>query len=60
VTPAPVADLTARRRGEDAIARVAAAPVRYVPVELVAALQCRDVAELGVRPSAVDDVRRGA
>ncbi len=37
-------DLTARRlRGERAVARVAAAPVRHVPVAFLAALACLDV-----------------
>ncbi len=44
---AAIVDLTARRtRGEHAVARVAAAPVRHVPVEFLAALACVDVGEL--------------
>ncbi len=38
--PSPVVDLTARRgRAERAIAEVVAAPVRFVPDELLVALQ---------------------
>ena len=45
--PALVVDLAARRaRGEDAIARVAAAPVQHVPLDLIAALLCVPVEEL--------------
>ena len=44
---APVLDLVARRtRGDDAIARVAAAPVRHVPVELLASLFCVPVEDV--------------
>lgn len=44
--PLPL-DLTARRlRGEQAVARVAAAPVRHVPVAFLAALQCRPVEQV--------------
>jgi hypothetical protein len=44
---AQIVDLSARRtRGEQAVARVAAAPVRHVPVEFLAALACVDVGDL--------------
>lgn len=43
---AQILDLTARRvRGEQAVARVAAAPVRHVPVAFLAALACVEVDE---------------
>lgn len=41
---ATLTDLTARRlRGEQAVARMAAAPVRHVPAAFLAALECLDV-----------------
>lgn len=44
---AQILDLTARReRGERAVARMAAAPVRHVPLEFLATLLCLDVDEL--------------
>jgi hypothetical protein len=50
---AQIVDLSARRtRGERAVARVAAAPVRHVPVEFLAALACVDVGELRDAPDA--------
>jgi hypothetical protein len=44
---AQIIDLAARRaQGEHAIARMAAAPVRHVPDELLAVLACVDVEDL--------------
>jgi hypothetical protein len=43
----PVVDLAARRaRGDDAMARVAAAPVQHVPLAFVAALLCVPVEDV--------------
>jgi hypothetical protein len=43
---AQLVDLTARRRQADrAVARVASAPVRYVPEAFLLALECRDAGD---------------
>ncbi len=55
---ATVLDLGARRRsGERALTVAAAAPVRHVTPEFLAALNCRPVGELS---DGVVEVRRGA
>jgi len=47
MTSSPVVDLAAlRARGDEAIARVAAEPVRHVPDAFVAALRCVAVEDL--------------
>lgn len=44
---AQILDLTARRHlGEQAVARMAAAPVRHVTPEFLAALHCVDLEDL--------------
>jgi len=60
---ASIIDLSARRRRTElAVARVAAAPVRYVPGAFLLALQCRDAADpdTWIRPTPVPPLRAAA
>jgi hypothetical protein len=50
--PAQLLDLTARlARGDAAVARVAAAPVRHVPAAFLSALACTDAEESWTEPA---------
>lgn len=57
---APVADLGARRRlGQDAVVRAASAPVLHVTEEFLAALNCREIADLPSAPRTLRAVGTG-